>query len=79
MLQECETCGARKVLETLASGWRSHSPKWFLKVDDTVYVSPGHALQASHQWSAMHAEYVGCIQHARRVESYDEEAMQVRP
>lgn len=77
MLQECKSCGARKVLEMLASGWQSHAPRWFLKVEDSVYVSPGNALQASQQWTAMHAEYVGCIQHARPVDSFDEDAIQV--
>lgn len=77
LLQECNNCGARKVLGMLASGWQLHPPKWFLKIEDSVYISPGHALQASHQWTAMHAEYVGCIRHARPVESFDEDAVQV--
>lgn len=60
----------------LTSGWESHAPRWFLKVEDSVYVSPSHALRATQQWSGMHAEYVGCLQHGRPVEYYNLEARQ---
>ena len=49
----------------------SWAPKWFLKVEDSVYVSPSHAVAATAQWSAMSAEYVGCLQHRRPVQWYD--------
>jgi hypothetical protein len=67
-VQECETCGAAKLVLMFSVATAAYSPRWFLKVEDSVYVSPSHAVAASYQWGAMNAEYIGCLRHKRPVD-----------
>lgn len=52
----------------LKAATEEFAPRWFLKVEDDVYVSPSHALAALPQWRGMGVEYVGCLAHKRHVD-----------
>ncbi|KAL6754243.1 galactosyltransferase-domain-containing protein [Haematococcus lacustris] len=41
----------------------SPGPRWVVKVDDDVWLSPARLRAASLQWSRMAAGYVGCMKH----------------
>eukprot|EP00892_Ulva_mutabilis_P002148 jgi/Ulvmu1/11934/UM082_0013.1 len=76
-MEECSTCGARKIIEMFQAAMEEFSPQWFLKVEDSVYVSPSHALAALPQWRAMGVEYVGCLAHNRHVNWHTLDGKQV--
>lgn len=63
----------------LKAATEEFAPRWFLRVEDNVYVSPSHALAALPQWRGMAVEYVGCLASHRHVDWRTLDGQKARP
>ena len=61
MVQECYSCLPDKTLAFLLAVRRQYDAKWVIKIDDDVFLAPERLPHLLPQWSAVGAEYIGCM------------------
>lgn len=60
-MQDCYNCLPEKTLSFLLTVRERYDVKWVLKIDDDVFLSPERLLNVVQQWTAVGADYVGCM------------------